>query len=109
MWECAIGDCEYLTDDVDALLIHQADTHARHQCAICGTVITDGYFAIKHAFSEHSRADYLRRYEADTDDIRVRENILKEIEAVADVKAVVERLNTSEDTSESEAPSPEST
>lgn len=92
MWECAIADCAYGSDDIEELLVHQAEAHDRHQCAICGTVVPDGYFAIRHAFAEHSRAEYLRNYDADTDDIRVRESILEEVEAEADVEAVVERI-----------------
>lgn len=92
MWECAISQCDFDSDDAEALLVHQAEAHERHQCSICGTVIPDGYFAIRHAFSEHSRAEYLRNYEADTDDIRVREEVLKEVEAEADVQTVIERL-----------------
>jgi len=93
MWECAIGDCGYATDDAEELLVHQASEHERHRCAVCGTTVPDGYFAIRHAFSEHSRAEYLRNYEADTDDIRLRETALKEVESEADVERVVKRLS----------------
>ena len=92
MWECAIDGCEFRSDDAEELLLHQVSTHERHRCAVCGTTVPDGYFAIRHAFTEHSRAEYLRNYEADTDDIRVRETAIKEIEAEADVEAVVRRL-----------------
>lgn len=92
MWECAIAGCDYSTEDVESLLVHQAEAHDRHQCAVCRTVLPDGYFAIRHAFSEHSRAEYLRNYDADTDDIRVREKVLEAVEAEADVEAVVQRL-----------------
>lgn len=92
MWECAIGDCEYASEDAEELLVHQVTTHERHRCAVCGTTVPDGYFAIRHAFSEHSRAEYLRNYEADTDDIRIRETVRRELEAEADVEAVVRRL-----------------
>jgi hypothetical protein len=92
MWECAIAGCDFGSEGAEELLVHQAEAHERHQCAICGTVIPDGYFAIRHAFSEHSRAEYLRNYDADTDDIRVREEVLKEVEAEANVQAVIERL-----------------
>lgn len=92
MWECAIAECDFSTGDAEELLVHQAETHDRHQCKICGTVVPDGYFAIRHVFSEHTRAEYLRNYEADTDDIRVREEVLGEIEAEADIESVVERL-----------------
>jgi len=93
MWECAIGGCGYTTENAEELLVHQADDHERHRCAVCGTTVPDGYFAIRHAFSEHSRAEFLRNYEAETDDIRLRETAMKEIEAVADVEAVVRRLD----------------
>lgn len=103
MWECAIAGCEYTTDDAEELLVHQANTHERHRCAICGTTVPDGYFAIRHAFSEHSRAEYLRNYEADTDDIRLRETVVEEIEATADIEAVVRRLGGDESGAASEA------
>ncbi len=92
MWKCAIGGCEYATEDAGELLVHQATAHERHRCAVCGTTVPDGYFAIRHAFSEHSRAEYLRNYEADTDDIRLRETVRNELEAEADIEAVVRRL-----------------
>lgn len=100
MWECAIGDCEYATDDAEKLLVHQARSHERHRCAICGTTVPDGYFAIRHAFSEHSRAEYLRNYEANTDDIRLRETVLTEIEGEANVESVVQRLSQNEQRTE---------
>ena len=92
MWECAIGGCEFATDDVEALLIHQAVDHERHQCKVCGTVLPDGYFAIKHAFTEHSRAEFVRAYDADAEDIRQRETVAEAIETAADIEAVVERI-----------------
>ncbi len=92
MWECAIDGCDYGTDTVENLLVHQAQSHERHQCAVCGTVVPDGYFAIRHAFSEHSRAEYLRNYEADTDDIRLRETVIEDVEETADIEAVVQQI-----------------
>jgi len=92
MWECAIDGCDFATGDAEELLVHQVSKHERHRCAVCGTTVPDGYFAIRHAFTEHSRAEYLRSYEANTDDIRVRETAIKEIEAEADVESVVRRL-----------------
>ncbi len=97
MWECAIGGCEYATENAEELLVHQATAHERHRCSICGTTVPDGYFAIRHAFSEHSRAEYLRNYEADTDDIRLREAVVRELEAEADVEGVVRRLESGHD------------
>jgi predicted nucleic acid-binding Zn-ribbon protein len=103
MWECAIGDCDHATGDAEELLVHQATEHERHRCAVCGTTVPDGYFAIRHAFSEHSRAEYLRSYEADTDDIRLRETVMQEIETEADVQAVVRRLGGTSTEATSEA------
>ena len=103
MWECAIGGCDYRTGDAEQLLVHQAKSHERHRCAICGTTVPDGYFAIRHTFSEHSRAEYLRSYEADTDDIRLRETVLTEIEGEANVEAVVEQLSRNEQNAKTEA------
>lgn len=96
MWECAIGDCDYRTGDAEELLIHQATEHDRHQCAVCGTIVPDGYFAIRHAFTEHSRAEYVRAYDADADDIRQRETVAEAIEREADVQSVVEQLADAE-------------
>ncbi len=92
MWECAIDGCEFATEDVDELLYHQAADHERHQCAVCGTVVPDGYFAIHHAFTEHTRAEYVRAYDADSEDIRTRETIIEAVEAAADIESVVERI-----------------
>ena len=93
MWECAIAGCTFATADADELLVHQATAHDRHQCAVCGVVVPDGYFAIRHAFTEHTRAEYLRNYDADTDDIRLRESVVEAIETEADVERVVEKIN----------------
>ncbi|WP_255197096.1 DUF7565 family protein [Halorarius litoreus] len=93
MWTCAIGGCGTETDAAEDLLVHQATDHERHQCAVCGTVLPDGYFAIRHAFDEHSRAEYVRAYEADSADIRHREAVLEAIEETADIDAVVDRIN----------------
>ncbi|CAI48499.1 small CPxCG-related zinc finger protein [Natronomonas pharaonis DSM 2160] len=94
MWECAIDGCEYATDDVEDLLVHQAEAHGQHTCKVCGTTVPDGFFAIRHAFTEHSRAEYLRNYEADTDDIRHREKVAKEIQKQADIERVVDRIKS---------------
>ena len=93
MWTCAIEGCGHEADRAEDLLVHQATDHEHHQCAVCGAVLPDGYFAIRHAFDEHSRAEYVRAYEADSDDIRHREAVLDAIEAAADVDAVVSRID----------------
>ena len=93
MWACAIDDCAYSAEAVEDLLVHQARSHERHECAVCHAIVPDGYFAIRHAFSEHSRVDYLRQYDAGADDIRRREAVLEAVESAADVEAVVDRLD----------------
>jgi transcription initiation factor TFIIIB Brf1 subunit/transcription initiation factor TFIIB len=91
-WECAIeGDGE-LFDRVEDLIVHQSTQHDRIECQVCGTVLPDGYFAIRHAFDEHSRAEYVRAYDADASAVRRRENIKETIEDVADIREVIDRL-----------------
>lgn len=94
MWACGIGECDHTVENAEGLLLHQANSHERHRCAICGTIVPDGYFAIRHAFSEHSRAEYLRNYDADTADIRFREAIRDEVEEVTDIESVVQELGS---------------
>jgi predicted nucleic acid-binding Zn-ribbon protein len=93
MWACAIDECAFGAGAVEDLLAHQLERHERHHCAVCHTIVPDGYFAIRHAFDEHSRVDYLRHYDADADHVRRREAVLEAVEAAADVEAVVERLD----------------
>jgi len=93
MWTCAIDGCGRESERAEDLLVHQATEHERHQCAVCGTVLPDGYFAIRHAFQEHTRAEYVRAYDADAEDIRHRESVLEAVESTANVDEVVERIN----------------
>ena len=93
MWACAIDDCGYSAEAVEDLLVHQARSHERHECAVCHAIVPDGYFAIRHAFDEHSRDDYMRHYDADADDVRTREAALDAVEEAADVEAVAGRLD----------------
>ncbi|GGL31194.1 hypothetical protein GCM10009037_13660 [Halarchaeum grantii] len=92
-WECAIGDCAATYDDVTDLLAHQVEGHGRHECRVCNAVVPEGFFAIAHAFDAHTRADYVRAYDADADDIRVREDVKGAVEDAVDVAAVRERLD----------------
>lgn len=96
MWTCAIGECGYADEDAENLLVHQAKEHEKHHCSVCGTTVPDGYFSIQHMFSEHSRAEYLRNYDADTEDIRIREAIRDRIEATMNIEAVVRRIKENE-------------
>jgi hypothetical protein len=91
-WTCAIGDDEATFDHVEELMIHQATEHERIECQVCGSVVPDGYFAIRHAFDEHSRAEYVRAYDADSGDIRRRESVKRRVEDAADIRDVVERI-----------------
>ncbi|MFW6318152.1 MAG: DUF7565 family protein [Halorubrum sp.] len=92
-WTCGIGDCDAAFDDVEAAIVHQTNEHQRHECKVCGTIVPDGYFAIRHAFDEHTRAEFVRAYDADSGAVRRREEIKGEIEAAADLQRVVEELD----------------
>ena len=93
MWECAIEACGHRVDTADELLFHQATDHDPVRCEVCGTRVPDGYFAIRHAFDEHSRAEYVRAYEADAEGIKHRQAVREAVESAVDLEAVVERLN----------------
>ncbi|WP_049971121.1 DUF7565 family protein [Haladaptatus cibarius] len=92
-WECDIDGCGEHFDSVENAIVHQTTEHERRECKVCGAVVPDGYFAIRHAFEEHSRAEYVRAYDADSSDVRTRERIRDEIEDSANLQQVVERLD----------------
>ena len=92
-WTCGIDDCETTFEDVESVVVHQPREHTRHECKVCGTIVPDGYFAIRHAFDEHTRAEYVRAYDADSAAVRRREDVKREVEEVADLQAIVERLD----------------
>lgn len=83
-WECAIDGCGAGFDAAEELIAHQEGTHAGHECRVCGTTVADGYPAIRHAFGEHTRAEYVRAYDADARAIRVREKVLRTVESALD-------------------------
>ncbi|WP_101296284.1 DUF7565 family protein [Halegenticoccus soli] len=93
LWTCGIDGCDARFGDVESAILHQTTEHERHECRVCGAVVPEGYFAIRHAFDEHTRAEYVRAYEADSSAVRERERIKAEIEAKADVERIVARLN----------------
>lgn len=94
-WECAIeGDGAGSFDGLEELMVHQATEHERVECAVCGAVVPDGYFAIRHVFEKHSRAEYVRAYGADATDVRRREKIKETVEDAADIQAVVEQIES---------------
>ncbi|GAB6878968.1 hypothetical protein JCM17823_12420 [Halorubrum gandharaense] len=92
-WTCGIGGCDASFDDVESVIIHQTTDHERHECKVCGTIVPDGYFAIRHAFDEHTRAEYVRAYDADSSAVRRREEVKRDVEQQADLQAVVEHLD----------------
>ena len=92
-WRCGIGDCDRAFEDVESLIIHQTTEHEKHECQVCGTLIPDGYFAIRHVFDEHTRAEYVRAYDADAEAVRRREKIQADVESTADLNAVVDELD----------------
>jgi hypothetical protein len=92
LWKCGIDGCAKRFEDVESAIIHQTVEHDRHECTVCGSIVPDGYFAIRHAFEEHSRAEYVRAYDADSTAVRVREDIKAAIEDEADLRTVVEEL-----------------
>ncbi len=91
-WECAIDGDDVGFDRVEDLIVHQATEHDRIECEVCGAVVPDGYFAIRHAFEEHSRAEYVRAYDATAAEVRRREKIKEDIEDSADIREVVDRI-----------------
>ncbi len=92
-WRCGIAGCEAAFEDPESAVVHQTTEHERHECKVCGSIVPEGYFAIRHAFDEHTRAEFVRAYDADSDAVREREAIKAEVEAAADLQAVVEELN----------------
>lgn len=92
LWRCGISDCDARFRDVEAAVVHQTNEHERHECKVCGTVVPEGYFSIRHAFDEHTRAEYVRAYDADSSAVREREAVKDEIESAIDLESVVDRL-----------------
>ncbi|ELZ58730.1 hypothetical protein C438_14161 [Haloferax denitrificans ATCC 35960] len=91
-WKCGIEGCDGRFEDVESAVIHQTVDHERHECKVCGTVVPEGYFAIRHAFDEHTRAEFVRAYDADSSAVRIREDVKDAVEADADLNSVVETL-----------------
>lgn len=92
-WACGIDGCGETFEAAEDAIVHQTGEHERRECKVCGVVVPDGYLALRHAFNEHTRAEYVRAYGASSEDVREREQIKDRIEAEADLQAVVERLN----------------
>ncbi|SFR37454.1 DUF7565 family protein [Halogeometricum limi] len=92
LWKCGVSGCDGRFEDVEEAVIHLTVEHERHECKVCGTIVPEGYFAIRHAFEEHSRAEFVRAYDANSSDVRERERVKREVESEADLQSVVERL-----------------
>ncbi|MFB6197715.1 MAG: hypothetical protein ABEI52_05520, partial [Halobacteriaceae archaeon] len=93
-WACAIAGCGRTFDDVRAILAHQIQDHDSHACKICGDEHPSGYFAIKHTFTEHTRAEYVRYYNADADAIRERESLMDVVEKMTNPEDVRQQVPT---------------
>lgn len=98
--KCGIKDCGAAFDAPRAALAHQIADHEEHECRICGASVPAGFFAIAHAVDEHTRAEYVRRYDADADAIRRRERVKERIEEWfdEDADAIRGRLAAEEST-----------
>ena len=94
-WACGLEGCDAAFDAVEDAVVHQTTAHERHECQVCGAVVPDGYFAIRHALDEHTRAEFVRAYDADSAAVRRREEIKREIEREANLQHVVDQLDRS--------------
>ncbi len=92
-WACGIVQCDASFEDAPALIEHQVFDHEPRECGVCGETVPAGFLAIRHAFDRHTRAEYLRAYDADSDDIRMRENVKELIEEAVDVPALLQELD----------------
>ena len=92
-WACGIVGCGASFEAVEDLLCHQVAEHGRCTCAVCGGNYPEGFLAIRHAFSSHTRAEYVRAYDASADDIRLRERVKEAVEAQVDVPSLLSELD----------------
>lgn len=96
-WACGIAGCGGTFDDPEALIRHQTVNHPACECRVCGETVPAGYLAIRHVFENHTRAEFVRAYDADSDAIRVRENLLDAIEDAVDVQGLLSQLDSAEE------------
>lgn len=92
-WTCGIAGDSRTFDRVEDLVVHQATEHDRVECRVCGALVPDGYFAIKHAMDDHSRSEFVRAFEADSEAVRLREKVIDTVESEADLEEIVERVD----------------
>jgi hypothetical protein len=102
-WLCAIHGCLEPFEDVESLIAHQVDDHEYHECRVCGEIVPEGFFALRHAFDDHTRAEYVRHYDADSDAIRWRETIKDTVEGSVDLAALEKEIFSQSDTVRVEA------
>lgn len=93
-WGCGIGDCTYFGDTVEELVTHQAHDHPSHTCKVCNREIPDGFIAIYHAFEEHGRTEYVKAYDASSEEVRQREEVKAMIEEHIDVPSLLQDLKS---------------
>ena len=96
-WSCGIEGCGRRFGDLGQLIRHQAVDHPSCECAVCGRVLPNGYLSIRHAFAEHTRAEYVRAYDADADEIRIREELIDYVEDRIDVPTLVSRIEADDE------------
>lgn len=80
--------CGEAFETVDEVVTHQLTDHQSRECRVCGSKIPAGFGAIKHTFDNHTRAEYVRAYEASSDDIRYREALKEFIEETIDLTKI---------------------
>lgn len=95
-WACGIDGCGKTFEAVEDAILHQTNEHERHECQVCGTVTPDGYLAIRHAFEEHTRAEFVRAYGASAQEVREREEVKRKIDHEADFQQIAEELDAPE-------------
>ena len=96
-WNCGIRGCGARFETPVDLIVHQAIDHEECTCAVCGESLPEGFVAIRHAFSEHNRADFVRSYGASPGHVRQRETVVELIEDRVDLPAVLSQLDGADD------------
>lgn len=95
-WRCGIIGCGVCFESPVELVLHQATEHDECTCAVCGESLPAGFLALRHAFTEHNRAEFVRAYGASSGHVRQRENVVEIIEERVDLPAVLSRLDRAE-------------
>jgi len=96
-WNCGILGCGGHFETPIDLIVHQATDHEECTCSVCGESLPAGFLAIRHAFTEHNRTDYVRSYGATPGHIRQRETVVELIEERINLPAVLSQLDGADD------------